>query len=154
MIPKKRIIPKKYFHKKFWLSGVVQINVNSPNTPLIKSNTDTKLEKDNVKIKLHRNTISKASDMYELKMAPFDNDDMKGFLLFNIIIKRCLKHKEILRKIRKSSIYVCWYMDKHDVNLKPYIGKIGNYTNTHLKTNLLGLGTYIFQPMLCQGKNV
>ena len=69
------------------MSRSVQINVNPPNTPLIKSNIDTKLEKDNVKIKLHRSTISKASDMYEFKIAPFDDNNMEGLLLFNIIIK-------------------------------------------------------------------
>ena len=43
--------------------------------PLIKSNNNAKLEKDCVKIKLGRDPMSEKLDLYELKMALFDNGD-------------------------------------------------------------------------------
>ena len=47
-----------------------------PPKPRIKSNIDTKLEKDYVKIKLHRNHTSEVSDIYEFKITPFGNGDL------------------------------------------------------------------------------
>ena len=50
-------------------------------TPLIKINTDKNSEKYYARITLHRNPISEASDMYELKMALSSNGKLEDFIL-------------------------------------------------------------------------
>ena len=47
--------------------GVVQLHMDPPPIPLIKIKHDDKLEKDFVKIKLHRDLTSENSDLYEFK---------------------------------------------------------------------------------------
>ena len=49
---------------------------------LIKSNHNDKSEKDFVKLKLHRDLISEKLDLYELKIALFDNDNLEYVLLY------------------------------------------------------------------------
>ena len=61
----------KVAHKKFWLSREVRIHV-SPLIKIIKIKIDRKPEKDYVDIKLRRNTPLEKSDMYEFRMAFFD----------------------------------------------------------------------------------
>ena len=73
---------KKISHNKGWMSRKFQIHVDTPPIPLIKSDIDTNLEKDYVKIKLRRNTMLETYDMYDFKMALFDNFEPKEFLLF------------------------------------------------------------------------
>ena len=58
------------------------MHLEQPPVPLIKSNNNTKLDKDCVKIKFHRYPTPEKSDLYELKMALFDNGKPKGLLLF------------------------------------------------------------------------
>ena len=45
---------KNIFHKKKWNVGTVQVHVDPPLIPLIKSKNNEKLDKDCVKIKLRR----------------------------------------------------------------------------------------------------
>ena len=73
---------KKISHNKGWMSRKFQIHVDTPPIPLIKSDIDTNLEKDYVKIKLRRNTMLETYDMYDFKMALFDNFEPEEFLLF------------------------------------------------------------------------
>ena len=58
------------------------MHVDSPLIPLIKSNQDTKSEKDCVEIKLRRYPTSEKSYIYEFKMGFFDNGKPEVFLLF------------------------------------------------------------------------
>ena len=53
-----------------------------PLTPLIKSKHNDNQDKDFVKLKLHRDTTSEKLDLYELKMALFNNGKTEEFLLF------------------------------------------------------------------------
>ena len=71
-----------FFHKKKWNVGVVQQHVDPPPTLLIKSKHDDNSEKDIVKLKLHRETISDNPDLYEFKISLFDNGGPEEFLLF------------------------------------------------------------------------
>ena len=50
--------------------------------PLIKSKNDEKPDKDCVQIKFCRYPTSENSELYEFKMAPFDNGNPVEFLLF------------------------------------------------------------------------
>ena len=65
------------YHTKGWLSRSVQIHMYPPPTHTIKSDIVKKLEKYYVKIKLRRNTTLEIYDMYEFKMAPFDNVNLE-----------------------------------------------------------------------------
>ena len=55
---------KNCSHKKNWNLVTVQVHMEPPPFPLIKSKNDEKLDKDCVKIKLHRNASTKKLDLY------------------------------------------------------------------------------------------
>ena len=63
-------------HKNKWNMEIAQVNMEPPTIPLIKSKNDENSEKYCVKIKLRRYPTSQNSDLYELKMALFDNSEM------------------------------------------------------------------------------
>ena len=56
-------------HKKRINTGTIQVHMDPPPIPLIKSNNDDKSDKDSIKIKLRRDPMSENLDLYELKMA-------------------------------------------------------------------------------------
>ena len=58
------------------------MHVEPPLIPVLKSKNNQKQDKDFVKIKLHRYPTSEKQDLYELKMALFDNCNPGEFLLF------------------------------------------------------------------------
>ena len=60
-------------HKKYWNLGTVQVHVEPPLIPLIKRKNHDKLDKYVVEIKLRKDRMSQKSDLYEFKMALFDN---------------------------------------------------------------------------------
>ena len=62
-----------FSHKKTRNVGVMQVNVEPPPTPLIKSNHTDKSDKDFIKLKLRTYLTSEKSDLYEFKIALFDN---------------------------------------------------------------------------------
>ena len=68
-------------HKKTWNAGVTQVQVEPPLTPLIKIKHDGKSDKDFIKPKLRRYPTSKNSDLYEFKMAVFENGKREEFLM-------------------------------------------------------------------------
>ena len=63
----------KVYHKKIWSTGAVKIHVDPPPTPLIKSKIGFNIERYYAKIKHRIHFTSEKLDMYELKMALFDN---------------------------------------------------------------------------------
>ena len=68
--------------KKKWNTGTVQVQIYPPPIPLIKSKNDEKLDKDFFQIKFCSDPTSEKLDLYELKMALFDNDEPGDLLLF------------------------------------------------------------------------
>ena len=74
---------KNVSHKKKWNTGTVQVHVEIPPIPLIKSKNSKQPDKCCVKIKLCRDITSQNLGLYELIMAFFDNGDLEEFLLFN-----------------------------------------------------------------------
>ena len=60
----------------------VQVYTKQPPIPVIKSNSNKKLDKYCVKNKLLRYPMSEKSYLYEFKMALFDNGDPEELLLF------------------------------------------------------------------------
>ena len=90
--------------------GTVQVHVEPPPIPLIKSNNDEKMDKDCVKLKLHRDPTSQNFDLYEFKVALFDNVDTEEFLLFVRNFNMTLEASVILTagaKIQYLRIIVC-----------------------------------------------
>ena len=59
-----------------------QVHTEPPPTPQIKGKYDGKSDKFFVKLKLHRDTTSGTSDLYEFRMSLFDNGELEEFLLF------------------------------------------------------------------------
>ena len=64
---------KNVSHKKNWNLGTIQVHVDPPPVPLVKRNTNEKLDKDCVKVKLHRYPTSEKSNLYKFKISLFDN---------------------------------------------------------------------------------
>ena len=60
------------FHKKKWDTGVVQVHVEHPPIPVIKSNHSDKSDKYSVKQRLWRDRTSDNSNLYEFKIALFE----------------------------------------------------------------------------------
>ena len=61
----------KVSHNNIWRTGAVQIYVEPPPIPLIKSRIGLKTERDYVKIRLRRNPTSENLDIHEFKIAFF-----------------------------------------------------------------------------------
>ena len=74
-----KLTMNNFFHTEKWKTGVVQLHLDPPPTPLIKMKHNDKADKDFVKIKFRRYLMSEKSDPYELKMAFFDNGNPEEF---------------------------------------------------------------------------
>ena len=64
-----------FYQKNNWNQVTVQVHVEPPPIPLIKSNNGDKSDKYCVKVKLCRDPTSQILDLYEFKMVLFDNVD-------------------------------------------------------------------------------
>ena len=64
---------KNIYHKKIWCTGSVQIYTELSLIPIIKSMVVLKTQMDYVTIKLLSYPTLERLDIYELKMALFDN---------------------------------------------------------------------------------
>ena len=73
---------KNVSHNKNWNMGVVQLYVDPPLTPLIKSKHDENSDKDFVILKLRRDVMSKNPYLYDFKMDLFNNGNTEESLLF------------------------------------------------------------------------
>ena len=62
---------KNVYHKKKWNTRLVQLHVEPPPTPLIKSNHNDNPGNYFVKMKLRRDPTSENSNVYEFKIALF-----------------------------------------------------------------------------------
>ena len=60
-------------HNKGRILGDVHVKIHPDTINLIKFDVETKSEKDLIKIKLYRNTISDTLYLYEFKMVIFEN---------------------------------------------------------------------------------
>ena len=82
------------------------MHVEPPNTSLIKSNNNDKLDKDFVKLKLRKYPTSDKTDLYEFKMALFDNGKPEEFLLFVRNFNMNLAASAIMKTATKVQ-YIC-----------------------------------------------
>ena len=96
--------------RKKWITDVLEKHVESPPIHLIKSKHDDNSDKDFVKLKLSRDPASENSELYEFKIALFDNVDQEQFLLifrnFNVALEVAGKLK-IIVKVQYLRMIVC-----------------------------------------------
>ena len=69
-------------HKNKCNTGTSQVYVGPPSITLIKSKINEKSDTYFVNIKFRRDPMSEKSDLYEFKMALFDNGNPEELLLF------------------------------------------------------------------------
>ena len=69
-------------HKKNWSMGVVQVPMETPLPPLIKSNHGDKSHTDFKKLKMWIDLTSAKLDLYEMKWPFSTMDTWKSFFLF------------------------------------------------------------------------
>ena len=91
-------------HKKTWNTELVQLHVDPPPTPLIKSKHNDNPDNDFVKIGLRRDPTSENSNLYEFKIALFYNGYQEFF--FNHNFKMTLKTSGTLKDTAKMQ-YLC-----------------------------------------------
>ena len=140
MLRQKKIAMKNVSQKNFWRTGAVQIYVDSPLTPWIKSKIDLMIE-DYAKIKLCRNPTSEKLDIYEFKLALFDNDDPKWLLFCVWGIKKMLEAPGMLAaNVKLQYLYTQWYIKALRKFETLYV-QIRSMTMKHLNQVILGLGT-------------
>ena len=86
--------------------GTVKVQVDPTPIQLNKSNKNYKSDKYFVKIKLRMDPTSEESDLYELKIALFDNVGPEEFLLFICYFNMTLKSSGMLKSGAKIQ-YLC-----------------------------------------------
>ena len=135
---------KNVSHKKIWRTGAVQINVDPPPIPRIKIKNDMKAGKYCVKIKLRRDPTSEKSDLYEFKMALFDNGNPEEFLLLVQNFKIMLKALGSITA-RSKLQYMCKLLRVEAPHQFDTICvQMGSTNKKYLHCIISGLGTYIF----------
>ena len=139
-------------HMKSWSIDVVQIHVYRPPIPLIKSNNDIKSENYCVKIKFCRDPTFENQDIYEFKMALFDNGEFDEFLLFMQNSNMMLNESWMLTDNKKLQYIRTIIRGQALHQLDTLCGQVGSTTMSHLNHLVLGLGTY-FPPMNTLYKN-
>ena len=131
-------------HKKICHPDAVQIHVNPPPIPLSKGTNDAKSEKYCVKIELRRDPTSEKSDLYEFKMASFDNSEPEEFLLLVRNLQMTLGDSGSLAANAKIQ-YLRTLLRGESVHILDNVFvTVGSATTKKLNRNILGLGTYFF----------
>ena len=125
-----------------WISGAVQAHVNPPHIPLIKSNIDTKFERDYKKTNRRRNPTSKTYSRYEFKTTLFDLGDPEEFILFQCNYQMILK---VLGNIAMGEKIQYPHNFIHQQALCVFgtlCGKVDKSNTMHLNQIILILGSY------------
>ena len=109
-----------FSYHKGWIYRALQIYVDPPHIPLIKSKLDTNLEKYSFKIKLCRNATPQKSDVYEFIMSIVDNGYPEDFLILKKL-NMMLRSLGTLTVSANINIYALRYGEKDRVSLKLYL---------------------------------
>ena len=91
---------------------MVQIHVEPLPITLIKNKNHTKAKKDRVKKKFCRDSTSEKSDLYELKMALFDNGKPEELFLFVKNFKKWSRLQDCELPAQIYSIFIQYYVIK------------------------------------------
>ena len=120
------------------------MHLGPPPILLIKIKNDTKLDKDCIKNKVHRDTMSEKSDIYEFKMALFENGETEELLLSIHKFQTTLEASGTLSDGTKIQ-YLRMLVHGEALNQLDMLSVgVGIATTEHLILILLGLGTYFF----------
>ena len=88
--------------------------------------------------------MSEESDLYEFKMALFDNGDPEEFLLFVRKFQMTLKASASL-SVNSNIQYLCTVLrDEVLIQLDTLCSQVRSMNKTHLNHIIFGLGTYSF----------
>ena len=127
-------------HKNIWHTGAKK-NVEPPPFRLIKSKNDTKSEKDQVKIKMHRDLRLEHLNMYEFNMTLFENGEPEETLLFVHHFNMLLNAYGMLSASSKLH-YICNILHIGAIyQFDDLCIQIGSTAMAHLNQVILGLGT-------------
>ena len=119
----------------------VQVHVEPPPILLMKSKNDEKLDKYSVKIKLSRDPTSEKLEIYEFKMAFFDNRQPGYFLLFIRNFNRTLKASGTLKYGTKVQCLRIMVRGEELHHFDTLYAEVGSDTSESLTSIVLGLGT-------------
>ena len=72
---------KEFSNNKSLDSGMIQMHLVPPWTPIIKGKYNVKSDKDFIKLKFCRYPTSNTLELYEFKMSLFDNGDLEDFFV-------------------------------------------------------------------------
>ena len=143
---------KNVSRKKKCNVGTVQVHVDPPLIPLIKSRNNYKWDKYFVKIKLRRHITSENSDFYELKTDLFDNGDPEEFFLFIRNSNMNLKASGTLKDIKKIQYLHTMVHVKALRQLDVLSDEVESASPENLTFIILGLSTSVFLLMTCPWK--
>ena len=129
---------------KNWNWGTVQVHVEPPLIPLIKSKNNDKLDKYCVKIKLCRDLTSEKLDIYVFYMTFFDNGEPEELLLFIINFQITLEASWTITDDAKIQHIYTLVRGKVLHQLDIFSTEVGSTASENLKPIILGLGTYFF----------
>ena len=123
---------------------MVQLHVETPPIPFIKSKNGGKLYKDCVKIKMRRDPTSEKLDLHEFKISLFDNGDMEMFFFFISNFQMTLEDSGTL--VAGTNIqYICMLVHGEALHqIYMFSAEVVSTTSENRKSVILGLGTYIF----------
>ena len=130
-------------HKKNWNIGTVQVYMDLPQSTMIKSKNYDKPDKYFVRIKLRRDPTSENSDLYELKMALFDNVRLKEFLLLIRNFNMTLKASGTLMTGANNQYLHMLVRREVLLQFDTFSAEIGSDTPENFISIILGLVTYL-----------
>ena len=106
------------------------------------------MDKGCVKVRLLRDPTTEISDLYEFKIALFDNSDPGKFLLFVRNFQTTLEDSVALT-ISTNIQYLCMILyGKVLRQLDTLSVEMGSKTMTHLSCNVFGLGNYFINTIV------
>ena len=114
---------KNILHNNDCLSGSVQIHMYPPHTHLIKRNIELNSDHHYIYIKLRINPTLKATDMYDFKIALFDNGKLECFFLKQSY-QMVLEASGNITVGEKSIINVLFYVYMCYINSELYVEKM------------------------------
>ena len=117
------------------------MHVEPPPILLMKSKNDEKLDQYSVKIKLSRDPTSEKLEIYEFKMAFFDNRQPGYFLLFIRNFNRTLKASGTLKSGTKVQWLRMMVRGEELNHFDTLYAEVGSDTSESLTSIVLGLGT-------------
>ena len=133
--------------------GLVQVHVEPPPITLIKSKHYDKSDKDFVHLKLCRDLLSAKSDLYEFKIALFENGEPEEFLLFVCNFNMTLTASQMLKTAGKVQYLLMIIGGEALRQFYPMSSDMEGTNPLTAEAITLGLGVYFFLLIRYQSKS-